>query len=114
VSAGCNDFTVLGSPELAAPVGMLRYRIPGGSMPMRNGGGTGGHVMALYKVRMTEGITMVIEDDRGIETLAADLARMSHLFTSRPQIASRKVIGRSPIALMAGNVVSIELTTVDG
>jgi len=70
--------------------------------------------MALYKVRLTEGITIVIEDERGMETLAADLARTGHLFTNRPQIASRRVIGRSPIALMVGNVVSIEPTTVDG
>ena len=70
--------------------------------------------MALYKVRMVEGITITIEDDRGIETLAADLCRSGHLFTNRPQIASRRVIGRSPIALMVGNCISVEPTTVDG
>jgi hypothetical protein len=70
--------------------------------------------MALYKVRMTEGITIVVDDERGIETLAAELTRTGHLFTNKPQIASRKVIGRTPIALMAGNVISIEPTTVDG
>lgn len=70
--------------------------------------------MALYKVRMTEGITIVVDDERGIETLAAELTRTGHLFTNKPQIASRKVIGRTPIALMVGNVISIEPTTVDG
>lgn len=63
---------------------------------------------------MTEGITIVIEDERGIVALAADLTRSGHLFTNRPQIASRKVIGRTPIALMVGNFISIEPTTVDG
>jgi hypothetical protein len=63
---------------------------------------------------MTEGITIVVDDERGIETLAAELTRTGHLFTNKPQIASRKVIGRTPIALMVGNVISIEPTTVDG
>jgi hypothetical protein len=75
---------------------------------------TEGDVMALYKMRMTEGISITIEDERGIETLVGDLARTGHLLTSRPQIASRKVIGRTPIALMVGNVISIEPTSVDG
>jgi hypothetical protein len=63
---------------------------------------------------MTEGITIVVDDERGIETLAAELTRTGHLFTNKPQIASRKVIGRTLIALMVGNVISIEPTTVDG
>ncbi|HEX9905068.1 MAG TPA: hypothetical protein VGA77_08905 [Propylenella sp.] len=63
---------------------------------------------------MTEGITIVVDDERGIETLAAEFTRTGHLFTNKPQIASRKVIGRTPIALMVGNVISIEPTTVDG
>ena len=70
--------------------------------------------MALYKVKLIEGISFPIEDERGLDTLADDLARTGHLYTSRPQIASRKVIGRSPIAVMAGNVICIEPTTVDG
>ena len=70
--------------------------------------------MALYRVKLIEGITFPIEDERGIDTLAGELARAGHLLTSKPQIASRKVIGRSPIALMVGTVISIEPTTVDG
>lgn len=70
--------------------------------------------MALYRVKLIEGITFPIEDDRGLDTLASELARTGHLLTNRPQIASRKVIGRSPIALMVGNVISIEPTTTDG
>ena len=69
--------------------------------------------MALYRVKMTEGIAITIEDERGIETLASDLARTGHLITNRPQIASRKVIGRTPIALMVGNVLSLEPSSVD-
>ena len=69
--------------------------------------------MALYKVRMTEGITFVIEDERDIDTLDSDLGRTGHLITTRPQIASRRVVGRTPIALMVNNAVSIEPSSVD-
>lgn len=70
--------------------------------------------MALYRVKLVEGVAFPIEDERTIERLAADLARTGHLFTSRPQIASRRIVGSSPIALMGGSVISIEPTTVDG
>ena len=45
--------------------------------------------MALYRVKLIEGITFPIEDDRGLDTLASELARTGHLLTNRPQIVSR-------------------------
>ena len=70
--------------------------------------------MAFYRVKMTEGIIILIEDDRSIETLAGDLVRTGHLMTTKPQIASRRLIGGSPLVLMLGNVISIEPSSIDG
>jgi hypothetical protein len=83
-------------------------------MQLQNVGGNGGHVVAFYRVRMTEGIIILIEDARAIETLAGELVRTGHLITTKPQIASRKLIGGSPIVLMVGNVISIEPSSIDG
>ncbi len=70
--------------------------------------------MAFYRIKMTEGIIILIEDERSIETLAEDLVRAGHLITNKPQIASRRLIGKTPLVLMLGNVISLEPSSIDG
>jgi hypothetical protein len=84
------------------------------SMPLRHGGRNGGQAVAFYRVKMTEGIIILIEDERSLETLAADLVRTGHMVTSKPQIASRRLIGKTPLVLMLGNVISLEPSSIDG
>jgi hypothetical protein len=36
------------------------------------------------------------------------------MVTSKPQIASRRLIGKTPLVLMLGNVISLEPSSIDG